>query len=221
VVEGATNLQAQLVIHNTTNAVPYEILSSLSITNPMSNWISEGVWIGLPTNTPANVPIGGRTNQNFFRAKVFNGFSNGISTNGELFLLLSSNSPIQGIVNGATNTLTNFYGNYAMARLPSTNGNILQTHYLNLGYDHSDGGDTNFLKDFPPQNVRALLGFSSTISNLCMASNLVATIDTHGWPNLQYLELWHATNLTSANVTNCPGSIASALNPLSSFLITA
>src|SRR5438874_2894205 len=77
VVEGTTNLQAALVVHNTSNAVPYEILSALSLTNAMSNWVSEGVWIGLPgTNTPASVAVGTRTNQNFFRAKVFNGFSN-------------------------------------------------------------------------------------------------------------------------------------------------
>jgi hypothetical protein len=205
VIETVTNLQAAVLMHNTTNALPYEIFSTTDLAVPMSNWISEGIWIAASTNTPANIDVGDRTNQNFFRARLWNGqFTYGIPKCGELFLLLPDTNAISAVVNGVTNPITPFYSNWAMARLPSTNGNILQTYNFNAGFSGDDLGPTNYFSQFTQQNIHAVLGFSRSISNLSLSFNPLTNIDVHSWPALTYLEMWHATNLVAVNVTNCP-----------------
>jgi len=205
-IENVTNLQAAVVMHNTINLLmPYEIFSTTDLSVPMSNWVSEGIWIAYSTNTPANIDVGDRTNQNFFRARLWNGqFTYGIPKSGELFLLLPDTNTISAVINDVTNPISPFYSNWAMARLPATNGNILQTYNFNAGYSHDDSGDTNYLKDFPTQNIRAFLGFSATASNVALSFTAITNVDTRNWPKLYDLECWHCTNLISAKITGCP-----------------
>jgi hypothetical protein len=114
----ATNDVAQLVLWNTSNAVPYEVLSSDCLTNALTNWISEGIWIGQPTNTPANIALGSRTNQLFFDAHVWSGaFDHGVPTNGQLFLQANTNL-IYAVINGVTTNQTPFYSNWFMLNPP-------------------------------------------------------------------------------------------------------
>lgn len=206
IIEGVTNLQAAVLMHNTlSNLMPYEVFSTTNLSVPMSNWVSEGLWIAYSTNTPANIDVGARTNQNFFRARLWNGqFTYGVPKSGELLLLLPDTNAISAVVNGVTNTITPFYSNWAMARLPATNGNILQTYTFNAGFSGDDLGPTNYFSQFTQQNLHAVVGFSHSISNLALSFNPITNIDVHSWPNLTYLEMWHATNLVAVNVTNCP-----------------
>ena len=195
VIEGVTNLQAAVVMHNTTNInAPYEIFSTTNLATPMSNWISEGIWIAHVTNTPANIDVGDRTNQNFFRARLWNGqFTYGAPKCGELFLLLPDTNTIYAIVNGITNPVSPFYSNWAMGRLPATNGNILQTYNFNAGYDGSDSGP-DFISPFTNQNIRAFLGFSTTATNIALSYNAITNIDVRNWP-----KLWGCFELTDTS----------------------
>ena len=197
-----SNGLAHLVLHNTSNAVPYEVVSSYSLTNRLTNWTSEGIWPGLhtntTTNTPADIAIGSRTNQLFFQAHDWRGaFDHGVPTNGQLFVLANTNS-IYPVINGTTNPLTPFYGsNWFMLSPP--------LYCVNMGYDASDNGFTNSLVNTNgQQGVLELLGFSTTLTNLCLSYNPLTNIDVSGWPELQDLECWHCTNLVTAAVARCP-----------------
>jgi len=193
----ATNGVAQLILHNTSNAVPYEIISTDSLTTGLTNWTSEGLWLGLPTNTPATIAMGSRTKKLFFRARVWTGeFDHGVPTNGQLFLMVNTNS-IYPVINGVTNQLTPFYRNWVMLNPP--------LYCVNLGYDASDNGFTNSLVNTnPPQGVLKLVGFSPTLTNLCLSYNPLTNINVSSWPALQDLECWHCTNMLSVSITNCP-----------------
>jgi hypothetical protein len=56
----------------------------------------------------------------------------------------------------------------------------------------------------PPQQILRFVGFSKTITNLCLSSNLLTTLNISGWPALQDIEAWHNTNMLTVYVTNCP-----------------
>jgi hypothetical protein len=193
----ATNGIAQLVLHNTANAVAYEVISSDSLTNALANWTSEGIWPGVATNTPATIVIGWRTNRLFFQAHVWSGaFGHGVPTNGQLFLLVNTNS-IYPVINGVTTNLTPFYGNWVMLNPP--------LYCVNLGYDANDNGFTNnIVNTNGQQGVLKLVGFSATLTNLCLSYNPLTNIDVSGWPALQDLECWHCTNMLSVSISNCP-----------------
>ena len=192
-----TNQIAPLVMHNTTNGTPYEIRSSQFLTNAFTNWNSEGIWVGLPTNTPANIAVGIRTTALYFRARVWNPSFGFPTNNGQLLLLTSGTNAIFPIINGVTNTVRPFYNNWAMLNPP--------LYTVNLGYDANDAGFTNSIVNTNgQQGIQQLLGFSTTCTNLLLAYNPLTNISVSGWPNLQTLECWHCTNLISANVTNCP-----------------
>jgi hypothetical protein len=76
---------------------------------------------------------------------------------------------------------------------------------VNLGYDANDNGFTNSLVNTnPPQGVLELVGFSATLTNLCLSYNPLTNINVSGWPALQDLECWHCTNMLSVGITNCP-----------------
>jgi hypothetical protein len=205
-ITAASNNLAQLVLHNTTNGVPYEILNSETLTNRLTNWISEGLWVAQSNTTPANVTIGSRTNQLFFRGRVWAGtFDHGVPRNGELFVLASSNV-IYPVINGATNGLSPFCaapagGNWFLLNPPGS-GPLYQ---VNLGYDANDDGPiSSVLGTNAPQGVLRLVGFSSTITNLCLSYNPLTNINVSGWPALQDLECWHCTNMQGVAVTSCP-----------------
>lgn len=95
-----------------------------------------------------------------------------------------------------TNAITPIYSNWAVLQPPVWSANF--------GFSGDDLGPTNYISLFTNQNIHALLGFSRGMSNLALAFNPLTNIDVHSWPNLTYLEMWHATNLVAVNVTNCP-----------------
>ena len=178
-----SNDMAHLILHNTSKSVAYEVVSSGSLTTPLANWTSEGIWLAESTNTSADIAIGSRTNQLFFDAHVWTGaFDHGVPANGQLFLLVNTNS-IYPVINGVTNHLTPFYGNWVMLDPP--------LYCVNLGYDANDNGFTNSLVNTnPPQGVLELVGFSATLTNLCLSYNPLTNINVSGWPALQDLECW-------------------------------
>lgn len=204
IILSATNGMVQLVLHNTSNAVPYEVISSVSLTNRLTNWTSEGIWVGSSTNTPANVAIGLRTNRLFFRAHAWGGqFDHGVPTNGQLFLQANTNL-IYVVTNGVTTNLTAFYSNWFMLNPP--------LYQVNLGYGANDAGFTNaWIQPFPAQGIKKLVGFSTTCSNLCLCTNPIeSSLDVSGWPALQDLECWQCASgggLYHVNVTNCPNLV--------------
>ncbi len=188
-------------IHNTSNGLPYEIISSTNVSAPMNptNWISEGVWLADSTNLSAYVPMGGKTNQNFFRAHLWTDFTYGVPTNGQVFMQSLTNN-IYPVINGVTNHLTAFSSNWFVIHPRPTN-----IYALNLGYAAEDFGFTNnIVNTNPPQQILRFVGFSKTITNLCLSSNLLTTLNVSGWPVLQDIEAWHNTNMLTVYVTNCP-----------------
>jgi len=195
--DAGTQQVANLFLHNTTAGTVYEIISSVDPSIPMINWVSEGLWLAAGTNTATPVPVWNRTNELCFRGKVWDGtFSHGVATNGQLYLLCQDTNAIHGVINGITNTITPIYSNWVVLQPP--------VWTANFGFSGDDLGPTNLFSFFDQQNLHAVLGFSRSMSNFALAFNPLSTIDTHSWPNLTYLEMWHATNLVSANVTNCP-----------------
>ena len=195
--DAGTQQVANLFLHKTTAGTVYEIISSVDPSVPMTNWVSEGLWIASGTNTATPVPVWSRTNELCFRGKVWDGtFSHGVATNGQLYLLCQDTNAIQGVINGVTNTITPIYSNWVVLQPP--------VWTANFGFSGEDLGPSNLFSLFGQQNIHAVLGFSRSISNFALSFNPVSRIDTHSWPNLTYLEMFHATNLISANVTNCP-----------------
>src|SRR5436190_1822326 len=187
-------------IHNTSNA-PYEIISSTNVAAPMNptNWYSEGVWLATSTNLSAYVPMGSKTNRNFFRAHLWTDFTYGVPTNGQVFMQSATNN-IYPVINGVTNHLTPFASNWFVLQPRPTN-----IYALNLGYAAEDFGFTNSIVNTnPPQQILRFVGFSKTITNLCLSSNLLTTLNVSGWPALQDVEAWHNTNMLTVYVTNCP-----------------
>jgi hypothetical protein len=81
-------------IHNTQTNHPYEIISSTNVAAPMNptNWYSEGVWLATSTNLSAYVPMGTKTNRNFFRAHLWSDFTYGVPTNGQVFMQSVTNN---------------------------------------------------------------------------------------------------------------------------------
>jgi hypothetical protein len=190
---------ANLIIYNTTNTLAYEIVSSADVRAPLTNWHSEGVWSGIVSNTPAQVPWLDRTNQLFFRARVFDGsFSNGFPNNGSLVIQLANSGPLVGLINHVSNSIPTLASNFIVLHPPLWE--------VNLGYDASDYADeTNWLTRWPSNNsILNVYGRSDTISNLCLSYSAVTNIDVHGWANLYDLEAWHCTNIVAQNVSNCP-----------------
>jgi hypothetical protein len=195
--DAGTQQVANLYLMNTVGGKVYEIISSANPSSPMSNWVSEGLWIAPGTNTPTPVPVWNRTNALCFRGKVWDGtFAHGVATNGQIYLLCQDTNAIQGVVNGFTNTITPIYSNWAVLQPP--------VWTANFGFSGDDLGPTNYISLFTNQNIHALLGFSRGMSNLALAFNPISQISVASWPKLTYLEMWHATNLVSVNVTNCP-----------------
>jgi hypothetical protein len=195
--DAGTQQVANLFLRNTTAGVAYEIISSVNPSVPMSNWVSEGIWLAPGTNTPTPVPIWTRTNELCFRGKVWDGtFSHGVATNGQIYLLCQDTNVIYGIINGITNSIAPIYSNWAVLQPPVWSANF--------GFSGDDLGPTNYISLFTNQHIHALLGFSRGMSNLALAFNPLTNIDVHSWQNLTYLEMWHATNLVAVNVTNCP-----------------
>jgi uncharacterized repeat protein (TIGR02543 family) len=193
-----TNSDIPVTLHHTTAGSIYEFLSSQSLTNPLANWASEGIWMAAATNLPVSIQQGTRTNQLFFQAHLWPGtFDHGVPTNGQLFLQANTNL-ISAVINGVTTNLTPFYGsNWFMLAPP--------LYVVNLGYGVDDQGTTNaWMNKFDPQGILQVRGFSTTVSNLCLSSNLLTSIDVHGWPELQILECWRNNDLTAVSVTNCP-----------------
>src|SRR5215831_8816826 len=200
VISNLTGSVVPLGILNTTSGVPYEVISSPVVTAPLSNWISECVVMGVASNTPAPVEMGSRTNQLFFRARSWDAtFRNGYPTNGEIFLQVQR-SPIQPVINGVTNTLSTWYSNWVVIN-PSSN--IVA---LNLGYDGSDGGPLNppWVTTNVAQEILTFLGFSKTITNLCISSNNITSLNVSGWPALQSVDAWHCVSNLTVSVTNRP-----------------
>jgi hypothetical protein len=188
-------------IHNTTPNTPYEIISSTNVAAPMNptNWYSEGVWLATSTNLSAYVPMGSKTNRNFFRAHLWSDFIYGVPTNGQVFMQSVTNS-IYPVINGVTNHLTPFWSNWFVLNPRPTN-----IYALNLGYAAEDFGFTNSIVNTnPPQQILRFVGLSKTITNLCLSSNLLTTLNISGWPALQDIEAWHNTNMLTVYVTNCP-----------------
>jgi hypothetical protein len=194
--DAGTQQVANLYLMNTVGGKVYEIISSANPSSPMSNWVSEGLWIAPGTNTPTPVPVWNRTNALCFRGKVWDGtFAHGVATNGQIYLLCQDTNAIQGVVNGFTNTITPIYSNWAVLQPP--------VWTANFGFSGDDLGPTNLFSMFTQQNLHAVLGFSRSISNFALAFNPISQISVASWPKLTYLEMWHATNLVAVNVTNC------------------
>jgi hypothetical protein len=195
---------ADLIVYNTTNTASYEILSSTNVLAAMTNWHSEGVWAGIVSNTPARVPWLERTNQLFFRARVFDGnFGNGFPQNGSLVIQLANSGSLVALVNGVSNSLPTLSSNFVVLHPP--------LYSVNMGWDTNDyfpyvgSCVTNYETTWPSNShIINLYGRSDTISNLCLAYSGVTNIDVHGWANLYDLEAWHCTNLVAQNVTQCP-----------------
>jgi hypothetical protein len=190
---------ADLIVYNTTNTASYEILSSTNVLAAMTNWHSEGVWAGIVSNTPARVPWLDRTNQLFFRARVFDGnFANGFPQNGTLVIQLANTGPLVALVNHVSNSIPTLASNFIVLHPPLWE--------VNVGYDASDGAsETNFLTPWPSNyNILNVYGRSDTISNLVLSYSGLTNIDTHGWQNLYILECWHCTNMLAPVFTNCP-----------------
>jgi hypothetical protein len=188
-------------IHNTQSGLPYEIISSTNVAAPMNptNWYSEGVWLASSTNLSAYVPMGSKTNRNFFRAHLWTDFTYGVPTNGQIFIQSLTND-IYPVINGVTNHLTPFWSNWYVLHPRPTN-----IYALNLGYDASDGGMTNnIINTNPPQQVIRFAGFSKTITNLCISSNHITSLNVAGWPALQSVDAWHCISNLNVNVKNCP-----------------
>jgi hypothetical protein len=91
-------------LHNTQTNYPYEIISSTNVAAPMNptNWYSEGVWLATSTNLSAYVPMGSKTNWNFFRAHLWSDFIYGVPTNGQVFMQSATND-IYPVINAVTN----------------------------------------------------------------------------------------------------------------------
>src|SRR5205823_11237364 len=103
-------------------------ISATNILAPLSNWVSECVVVGAPTNTAAWAEIGSRTSQLFFRARQWDGtFANGVPTNGQIFLQVQS-SPIHPVLNGSTQTLSTVYSNWVILNSP-----VSPLFHVNLG----------------------------------------------------------------------------------------
>src|SRR6266481_2072479 len=188
-------------VHNVTSNLCYEIISSTNVAAPMdtNHWISEFVGRADSTNLAAYVPMGGKTNQNFFRAHLWTDFVYGVPTNGQVFMQ-SATSNIYPVINGVTNHLTPFWSNWFVLNPRPTN-----IYALNLGYAAEDFGFTNSIVNTnPPQQILRFVGLSKTITNLCLSSNLLTTLNISGWPALQDVEAWHNTNMLTVYVTNCP-----------------
>jgi hypothetical protein len=198
-----SNWNAILTISNTVAGTPYEIIVSPILTNALPTWVSAGVWPGADGNTTP-IPVELPTNvAYFYDARVWS-LSDFLSrpNSGQLLLLPSSTNDIQVMLNGISNNLTPFTSggsNYVL--LDET-----PLYSVNLGYDASDSGPTNSTTytAWPQQNILGVLGYSDTLTNLCLSYNPLTAIDVHGFPELQDLECWHCTNLLSVNVTNCP-----------------
>src|SRR6266481_2061217 len=180
---------------------PYEIISSTNVAAPMNptNWYSEGVWLATSTNLSAYVPMGSKTNRNFFRAHLWSDFNYGVPTNGQIFIQSLTND-IYPTINGITNHLRPFWSNWFVLNPRPTN-----LYALNLGYAGEDFGFTNSIVNTNgPQQVTRFVGFSKTLTNVCLSSNLLTTLNISGWPAIQDIEAWHNTNMLTVYVTNCP-----------------
>src|SRR5437899_1435295 len=166
--------------------------------NP-TNWYSEGVWLASSTNLSAYVPIGSKTNRNFFPAHLWTDFTYGVPTNGQIFIQSLTND-IYPVINGVTNHLTPFWSNWFVLNPRPTN-----LYAINLGYDASDGGMTNsVINTNPPQQVIRFAGFSKTITNICISSNYITSFSVAGWPALQSVDAWQCISNLNVNVKNCP-----------------
>lgn len=188
-------------IHNTVSNSVYELISCTNVAAPMNptNWISEFVALADSTNLAAYVPIGGKKDYNFFRAHLWTDFVYGVPTNGQIFIQSLTND-IYPVINGVTNHLTPFASNWFVLNPKPTN-----LYALNLGYAMEDGGITNsIINTNPPQQVIRFAGFSKTLTNVCLSSNLLTTLNISGWPALQDVQAWHNTNMLTVYVTNCP-----------------
>ncbi len=195
--DAGTQRVANLFLRNTTAGVAYEIISSVNPSAPMSNWVSEGIWLAPGTNTPTPVPVWDRTTELCFRGKIWDGtFSHGAATNGQIYLLCQDTNQIHGVINGVTNAITPIYSNWVVLQPP--------VWTANFGFSGEDTGPSNYFSLFDQQNLHAMLGFSRSISNFALSFNALTNIDVHGWPNLTYLEMFHPTNLLAVSVTNCP-----------------
>jgi len=195
-----TNAEPSLILHNTSNGVPYEILGSPKANAPRTNWTCWGIWTGSPgTNT--TIPISLGTNADYFFDACtwsFGSFPDEGAGAGQILLVLASNSPVVAMLNGVSNTIARFSSNYALVDPP--------IYSLNLGYDASDSGPTNSTTytNWAPLGIQGLYGFSDTITNLLLSYNPLTNLDVHGFPALQDLECWHCANLLAINLTNCP-----------------
>src|SRR5262249_31328261 len=109
------------------------------------------------------------------------------------------------------NHLTPFWSNWFVLAPGTSN-----LYALNFGYDASDGGPiSSVLNTNPPQGVVKLVGFSSTITNLCLSYNPLTNVDVSGWPALVDLECWHCPHLQAAAVTGCPRLTRTCLEAVS------
>jgi hypothetical protein len=188
-------------IHNCQTGSVYELISCTNVAAPMNptNWISEFVGLANSTNLSAYVPIGSKTNYNFFRAHLWTDFVYGVPTNGQIFIQ-SLTTNIYPVINGVTNHLTPFWSNWFVLNPRPTN-----LYAINLGYDASDGGMTNsIINTNPPQQVIRFAGFSKTITNLCISSNYISSLSVAGWPSLISVDAWHCISNLNVNVKNCP-----------------
>ena len=196
-----TNSDIPVTLHHATAGSIYEFLSSQSLTNPLANWASEGIWMAAAADLPVSIQRGTRTNQLFFQAHLWPGtFDHGSPRSDRLFVQADTNV-IYAVINGATNPVSPVYSNWFALEGP--------LYQVNLGYGANDAGFTNaWIQPFPAQGIKQLVGFSTTCSNLCLCMNPIeSTLDVSGWPALQDLECWQCRNangLWHVNFTNCP-----------------
>jgi hypothetical protein len=194
-------LETVLTISNTVPDSPYEVIISQNIRTPLSNWVSAGIWLGGPGNTtPVPVTLGTNA-EYYFDARLWSLGRFGMPASGQILLLLPGTNSIKAIVNGVSNNFLPFASggsNYVLLDPPISS--------VNVGYEGDDSGPSNSTTyaHLTNQGIQGVFGFSTTLSNLCLAHNPLSQLDVHGFPALQDIELWQCTNLVTANITNCP-----------------
>ena len=191
-----------IILHNTTNALMYNLVSSASQTDVdwQSEWLDWGATGA--TNTLVTVNTSGRGDTLFFWACAA----------WPTVAQLANSANAAAFVNGVTNT----YGNTSTVAVEPL------IYSLNMGYDGSDhygvlwgmpdpagGTDTDPFPGmkFAAQGVTSLTLDPSTrlnVTNIAMSLNPLTSVDLANCPHLQIAEFYSCNQLAAVSLTNCP-----------------